>query len=86
MGDGMIRKARVRRAWLLHCSDVYADRAVCEVSVSAGAVEIAGPDGAAFTLEGAEIDEFRIALDAAIAQCEIDLHGRHTVGDGTEPA
>jgi hypothetical protein len=49
-------------------------------------VEIAGPDGSAFTLEGAEIDEFRTALDAAIAQCEIDLHGRHTVGDGTEPA
>ncbi|MEV6240348.1 hypothetical protein [Lentzea sp. NPDC051838] len=76
----------VRREWLLHCSDSYADRAVCEVSVSAGAVEIAGPDGPAFTLEGREIAQFRAALDAAIGQSEIDLRARHTVGGGTEPA
>lgn len=76
----------VRREWLLHCSDSYTNRAVCEVSVSAGVVEIAGPDGQAFTLQGQEIDLFRAALDAAISQCEIDLRARHTVGEGTEPA
>jgi hypothetical protein len=76
----------VRREWLLHCRDSYAERAVCEVSVSAGAVEIVGPEGSAFTLAGSELDSFRAALDAAVAQSEIDLHGRHTVGDGTEPA
>ncbi|WP_086661423.1 hypothetical protein [Lentzea kentuckyensis] len=76
----------VKREWLLHCSDSYADRAVCEVSVSAGAVEIAGPDGPAFTFEGAEIAELRAALDAAIDQSEIDRRTRHTVGEGTEPA
>ncbi|MGW6935240.1 hypothetical protein ACWGE0_34630 [Lentzea sp. NPDC054927] len=76
----------VQREWLLHCSDSYADRAVCEVSVSAGAVEIAGPDGPAFTLEGSEIARFRAALDAAIDQSEIDLGSRREVGEGTEPA
>ena len=86
MGDGVIKRARVKREWLLRCRDSYADRAVCEISVSAGAVEIVGPDGPAFTLEGTEIAEFRAALDAAIDQCEIDLRARHTVGGGTEPA
>jgi hypothetical protein len=76
----------VKREWLLHCSDSYADRAVCEVSVSAGAVEIAGPDGPAFTLRGTEIAGFRAALDAAIDQSEIDLRARRTLGDGTKPA
>ena len=76
----------VRREWLVHCRDSYANRAVCEVSVSAGAVEIAGPDGQAFTLNRHEAEAFRVALDAAISQSEIDLHGRHTVGGGTEPA
>ena len=76
----------VKREWLLHCNDSYADRAVCEVSVSAGAVEIAGPDGPAFTLQGSEITHFRAALDAAIDQSEIDRRTRHTVGEGTEPA
>lgn len=76
----------VRREWLLHCSDSYANRAVCEVSVSAGVVEIAGPDGQAFTLNRHEVEEFRAALDAAISQCEIDLRARHMVGEGTEPA
>ncbi|MCX2948393.1 hypothetical protein [Lentzea sp. NEAU-D7] len=73
----------VKREWLLRCSDSYADRAVCEVSVSAGAVEIAGPDGPAFTFAGPQIQEFREALDAAISQSEID---RREVGDGTKPA
>ncbi|MDX8144241.1 hypothetical protein SK854_19145 [Lentzea sp. BCCO 10_0061] len=76
----------VKRDWLLRCSDSYADRAVCEISVSAGVVEIAGPDGQAFTLVGQEIREFRDAFDAAIDQCEIDRHVRHKVGDGTKPA
>ena len=86
MGDRMTRKPRVRREWIVRCSDSYADRAVCELSVSAGSLEIVGPDGSAFTLRGAEIDEFRAALDAAIGQCEIDLRARHAVGEGTEPA
>ena len=76
----------VRREWLLRCRDSYADRAVCEVSVSAGTVEIAGPDGPAFTLVGAEIAEFRAALDAAISQSEDDRRAPHEVGDGTKPA
>lgn len=76
----------VKREWLLHCRDSYADRAVCEVSVSAGSIEIAGPDGPAFTLRGSEIAEFRAALDAAIDQSEIDRRTRHMVGEGTEPA
>jgi hypothetical protein len=76
----------VKREWLLHCTDRYADRGVCEVSVSAGAVEIAGPDGLAFTLEGSEISHFRAALDAAIDQSEIDLRACRTLGDGTKPA
>lgn len=73
----------VKREWLLRCTDSYADRAVCEVSVSAGAVEIAGPDGPAFTFAGLEIEDLRAALDAAAAQSEID---RRKVGDGTKPA
>lgn len=76
----------VKRDWLLHCSDSYSDPAVCEVSVSAGSIEIAGPDGPAFTLEGTQIAEFRAALDAAIGQSEIDRRARHMVGEGTEPA
>ncbi|MDX3657663.1 hypothetical protein PV646_10140 [Streptomyces sp. ID05-26A] len=79
----------VKREWLLRCSDSYADRAVCEVSVSAGAVEIAGPEGPAFTFTGLEVRELRDALNAAIDQCENDLHAlmrlaaepnRHNVG------
>ncbi|MET9226805.1 hypothetical protein [Lentzea sp. NPDC003310] len=62
----------VKREWLLSCSDSYATRAVCEVSVSAGAVEIAGPEGPAFTLTDREIREFRDALTAAIDQSDED--------------
>lgn len=76
----------VKREWLLRCRDSYADRAVCEVSVSAGVVEVAGPDGVAFSFAGQEIWEFRAALDAAIDQCEIDGHTRRKVGGGTKPA
>ncbi|MEU3646468.1 hypothetical protein AB0E59_24025 [Lentzea sp. NPDC034063] len=54
--------------------------------MSAGGVEIAGPDGPAFTLVGAEILDFRAALNAAIDQSEIDGHTRRKVGDGTKPA
>lgn len=86
MGDHLIRQPRVRREWLLRCTDRYLDRGVCEISVSAGLLEIAGPDGEAFTLEGAEIAEFRAALDAAIEQCETDLSTRRAVGRGTKPA
>ncbi|MFD4641289.1 hypothetical protein ACFWN2_28535 [Lentzea sp. NPDC058436] len=64
----------VRREWLLRCSDSYADSAVCEVSVSAGTVEIAGPEGPSFTLAGAQMREFRDALNAAIDQSDDDLH------------
>jgi hypothetical protein len=79
----------VKREWLLRCGDSYAERAVCEVSVSAGVVEIAGPEGPAFTLTDLELREFRDALNAAIDQCENDLRAlvrlagepnRHNVG------
>jgi len=87
----LIRKSQVKREWLLRCRDARRDGlAVCAIGVSAGTVEVYGPeDELAFSLEGSEIAEFRAALNAAIAQAERDLRGRHRVCDltlGTESA
>jgi hypothetical protein len=49
--------------------------------LSAGQVEIFGPDGEMTAHNGAEIADFRTALDAAITQAEADVQRRQATGN-----
>ncbi len=73
VSEPLIRSTEPRREWLVRCSDAWRDLAVCSVEVNRGEIGIFGPRGDVFTLNRAEIADFRTALDAAIGQAESDL-------------
>ncbi|MFR9731326.1 hypothetical protein ACL03H_19020 [Saccharopolyspora sp. MS10] len=63
-----------QREWLCRCSDDDAEIALCSVGVSAGEIEVLGPEEQGyFRLRDSEIAVFRRALDEAMAVAREDL-------------
>ncbi|GAA4529952.1 hypothetical protein [Amycolatopsis samaneae] len=74
MPETMIKSAVPRREWLVRCTDEDLSNAVCVLEVNRGRIVIWLPGCGDFSLDGgAEIADFRDALDEAIAQADADL-------------
>jgi hypothetical protein len=78
MSETLIRSMEPRREWLLRCSDIDHQLAVCSIGVSNGQIEIYGPEGELIELDGSEIADFRTALDSAIELAEADLRAKRS--------
>jgi hypothetical protein len=69
----LLRPEKVRREWLLRCSDDNLDLAVCSIIVDKGMIEIVGPADDVIVLCWSEIADFHAALHEAIELAETDL-------------
>jgi hypothetical protein len=79
--------AAPRREWHVHCRDSFAEPQVCSVEANFGDVDLVLLEtGFLFSLAADQIDEFRLAVDAASAQAERDRRtSRARLGGRSSP-